>query len=141
MSYTTSIGRMEHKVVGAKQVRWRQAPSGAWYGVDDDQAAEGPAGVHLVDGARLDAAKAAGQRALAAGHGGVLPDGAAPCQTCPACQYSYPERCRRPLSKAAALLRAGQQRDDDRARQRAEGRAILAELELTAAELAIELER
>jgi hypothetical protein len=147
MYQTTAVGRMEHKTAGVKTV-WHRAPSGVLYGFDDEQvlddlaaAGAGPAGVSLVDGAGLERAKAAGLAALREGFGGVLPDGQAPCGTCPPCQVGRPAQCRRPLCKAEARLRAGQQRDDDRARQRAEGRALLAELELTAAELAIELAR
>jgi hypothetical protein len=123
MYQTTAVGRMHHKVVGGEGVTWRQAPSGAWYGFDDDQVAEGPAA-----GSRLEIAKAAGMAALAEGYGSPRLDGLVPCGHCPACDAGYPASCRRPRSKAEARLRAAQQRDDDRGRQRAEGRAMLAEL-------------
>jgi hypothetical protein len=67
-----------------------------------------PAGVNLVTGASLDAAIAAGQRALREGYGSVLPDGQAPCGTCASCTYGHPEGCRRPVSKAMATLRRQQ---------------------------------
>jgi hypothetical protein len=71
----------------------------------------GPAGVELVDGARLDVAMAAGLAALRDGFGSVLPDGQAPCGTCPSCTYGSPSSCRRPVSKAMATLRRKQAAD------------------------------
>jgi len=68
------------------------------------------------DQAGLGKATRAGMAALQAGYGEVLPDGLAPCGSCPPCQFERPWQCRRPQSKAEARLRAGQVLDADRAR-------------------------
>jgi hypothetical protein len=72
----------------------------------------GPASVDQVTGASLAEAMSAGRRALEAGYGGVLPDGQAPCGTCPSCTHGRPQNCRRPTSKAMARLRADQAEGD-----------------------------
>ena len=104
-------------------------------------ASAGPAGYGAgaswdAEPAGLAKAERAGMAALAAGYGSALPDGLAPCGTCPACQYGRPAQCRRPLSKAEARLHAGQALDADR--RRAE--ATVTELEMLAVELAAGLD-
>jgi hypothetical protein len=89
-----------------------------------------------ADPAALAKATQVGMAALAASYGSALPDGMAPCGTCPACQYGRPAQCRRPMSKAEARLRAGQALDADRRRTE----ATVAELEMLAVELAAGLD-
>lgn len=66
----------------------------------DHYGAPGPAGVDLVDGADLDVAVAAGQRAQAEGYGSRR------CGSCPGCTYGG--TCRRPPSLAMVRLKAAQ---------------------------------
>ena len=107
--YTKVIGQPISEVEAYRRATPAQRatwwPTGAPAAAKADAA---PAGVDLVTGASLDAAVAAGQRALLEGFGSVLPDGQAPCGTCMACTYGQPGSCRRPLSKAMAILRRQQ---------------------------------
>jgi hypothetical protein len=138
---------MEHKILISPARAWERAtpaqrrtwfPDGAPAGTDQHGGPYGAAAGH-GSGASWDAepaglakAERAGMAALAAGYGGVLPDGMAPCATCPACQVGRPQDCRRPRSKAEARLLAGQAVDADRVR----ASATVAELEMLVVELA-----
>jgi hypothetical protein len=109
----------------------------AWLREPDRRAdwfAAGPPGVDVVDGARLDAAKAAGMAALREGFGSVLPGGQCPCGICPPCQYGQPAGCRWPVSRATAILRRKQAADPVvvalRDLDAAEGAMLAAEVEM-----------
>jgi hypothetical protein len=92
----------------------------------------GPSGVDLVEGGRLDVAIAAGTAALRDGFGSTLPHAQVPCGTCPSCSYGVPAGCRRPVSRAMAVLRRKQAADPVAVALRnlaaAEGAMLAAEL-------------
>jgi hypothetical protein len=77
-------------------------------GPDVDRPARAILGRPASSAGVLERAKAAGRAAQQAGYGGVLPNGQAPCGTCPSCTYGHPEGCRRPKQKAIAQLEAAQ---------------------------------
>jgi hypothetical protein len=131
--YQTKVARPEHKRSITAQEAWLRATAAQrryWFPDGAPPGAKGtlpPSAASWDDGpdaAGLERARRAGLAALAAGYGGVLPDGQAPCGVCPACDAGYPQRCRHPLSKAIAQLQAAQARDADRVR----AEVVLAEL-------------
>jgi hypothetical protein len=109
---TKILGGPSHFGWNTKGIIWRDGPDGERYYSDDEDRAPAPtpsaSGPSWNDDAMLLRAKAAGRRALQAGYGGVLPNGLAPCGTCPSCVYGHPEGCRRPKQKAIAQLEAAQ---------------------------------
>lgn len=109
-----SPGEAYQRATAAQRQTW--FPDGPPPGASAGPADYGAGASWDADPAALAKATRAGMAALTAGYGEALPDGQAPCGTCPACQVGRPAQCRRPLSKAEARLRAGQAVDADRAR-------------------------
>jgi hypothetical protein len=141
--FTTTVRPEYKRLISEQEAYARATPAqrALWFphgmpagkGTLPAQYGDGPDGG--PDRANLQRALLAGQRALQAGYGGVLPDGQAPCGACPSCTYGHPEGCRRPSSKAMARLQAAQAADADRTRDQ----VILAELEGLTVELAARL--
>jgi hypothetical protein len=142
--YQTKVARPEHKRAISEAEAYRRATPAQrryWFPDGAPSGAKGtlpPSAASWDDGpdaAGLERARRAGIAALAAGYGGVLPDGQAPCGVCPACDAGLPAHCRRPLSKAEARLRSAQLHDADRTR----AEVVLAELGGLSVELAARL--